>query len=284
MAEEHVGPIAAAIVEGYAPVGKAIETGDLMAAQRAVQSLRADIQAYLADSYPMDKVMRATDEIMQTIAPVERLAAAGLGNQTAPASASSASLTGDPLNNSANVPSRSQDLPTSVSTTAFLRPSATARMSDPSYRTGSESTVPAGLVPAELALDMEVSSNRIIVQPAKTIDRNRQLAMEAYRPFRGLVEELAKDLPGVQVQVRHPRDKAVSRLAEKVAKKQPPETIKDYLAGRIIVDDPRILKTLYEHGAADRAAGDLRGFEGPWTRRLQEGSNRNPARSGLSGA
>ena len=77
---------------------------------------------------------------------------------------------------------------------------------------------------------------RPIMQPRKTVDSNRKLAMEAAPDLEQSMMDLTSQVPGAEFVKMRPQ-KAVSRINEKTDDRNP-ENISDYLGGQISVDSP----------------------------------------------
>jgi hypothetical protein len=86
-----------------------------------------------------------------------------------------------------------------------------------------------------LGLADPVSGKRI-VQPINDIERLRTMAEKNLEPLAQQLEELVSDLPGVEF--RGARVKNPDRLAQKLTGGRRPDTLTDYLGGRIVVDNP----------------------------------------------
>ncbi len=86
---------------------------------------------------------------------------------------------------------------------------------------------------------IDPASGKPIIQPINDADRMLAMAEENAAPLESQLRELAADLPGVEI--GGARVKGPERLAEKLKGGRRPDTLTDYLGGRIVVDDPQML-------------------------------------------
>lgn len=86
---------------------------------------------------------------------------------------------------------------------------------------------------------IDPASGKPIIQPTNDAERMRAMAEENVEPLGRQLKELAADLPGVEFSGA--RAKKPDRLARKLKGGRRPDTLTDYLGGRIVVDDPQML-------------------------------------------
>lgn len=84
----------------------------------------------------------------------------------------------------------------------------------------------------------QVSKKRI-VQPRNSAPEMLALAQESVQPLTRQLEGLVRDLPDVEL--NNVRPKEIPRLGQKLPPDRRADTLTDYLGGRIVVDDPRML-------------------------------------------
>ncbi|MDH5750777.1 MAG: hypothetical protein OEY85_15815, partial [Rhodospirillales bacterium] len=82
-------------------------------------------------------------------------------------------------------------------------------------------------------------SEKRIIQPLNDVDRMLAMAEENVGPLGQQLGELASALPGVEFVSARAKER--KRLDEKLAGGRRPDTIGDYLGGRITIDDPAML-------------------------------------------
>jgi hypothetical protein len=86
---------------------------------------------------------------------------------------------------------------------------------------------------------IDPASGKPIIQPINDADRMLAMAEENVAPLGQQLKELAANLPGVDFSGA--RAKGPKRVAVKLARGRRPDTVGDYLGGRIVVDDPQML-------------------------------------------
>jgi len=99
-------------------------------------------------------------------------------------------------------------------------------------------------------------SGKRIVQPVNDFERMKAMAQENVQPLKQQLEELVNDLPGVTVHKVRAKDS--SGVDRKLAGGRRPDTLTDYLGGRIVVDSPlmfdeavRVLTRRYKNVEVD---------------------------------
>ncbi len=86
---------------------------------------------------------------------------------------------------------------------------------------------------------IDPASGKPIIQPFNDVDRMHAMAEENVEPLGQQLQELTADLPGVEFSGA--RAKKPDRLGQKLKDDRRPDTIGDYLGGRIVVNDPTML-------------------------------------------
>jgi len=86
---------------------------------------------------------------------------------------------------------------------------------------------------------IDPESDKPIIQPINDVERMLAMADEDLQPLTQQLKEIVADVPGVQFSGA--RVKGRDRLDEKLATGRRPDTLGDYLGGRIVVDDPAML-------------------------------------------
>jgi hypothetical protein len=86
---------------------------------------------------------------------------------------------------------------------------------------------------------IDPESNKPIIQPINDVEGMLAMAEENVQPLTQQLKEIVADLPGVEFSSARAKD--TERLGEKLEGGRRPDTLGDYLGGRIVVDNPASL-------------------------------------------
>lgn len=166
----------------------------------------------------------------------EKLRALGYEPAGTPAALSAEGAAGGAAKSSSTAtPPERQALPSQVSTRAAPEGSSTYREKAPSTLQGPMSTLTLG--------EMDRATNRKIIQGSADLKELHNLAVATRDEVNKRLFDLVRDVPGAELVAVRAKD--LPGLEAK-AQSRPPQTISDYLGGRITLDSPEAMSAMLD--------------------------------------